>query len=260
MKKTKPTQFLHIILWIISTAVIAHKSSLSAILYQVEKVIYLIIDYYYDLLGKLLMFFHKNPPKHYLGYVVKDKTPIILIPGISNKWGFLKRLGDSVSHLGHPVYVVDKLGFNLLDIPTSTKLVREIVDQNNLKNAVIVGHSKGGLIGKYFLLHENTDNRIKGVIAIASPFSGSRIVHHLPGKSFKELAPESKIIKSMDSSSKMNSKIISVMPEFDNHVWSEKGSYLDGALNIRFAIKGHHKIIFDKAVIRKVIELIGKFK
>lgn len=224
------------------------------------KAIYWIIDYYYDFLGKLLMFTQKNPPSHYLGYVVEKKAPIILIPGISNKWGFLKHLGDSISTLGHPVYVVRKLGFNLLDIPRSAKIVREIIDQNHLKKVVIVGHSKGGLIGKYLLMHENTDDRIKGAIAIAAPFSGSRIVNHVPGKSFKELAPESKMIKDMDSNKKINSKIISVMPEFDNHIWSKKGSYLDGALNLTFAVKGHHKIIFDKKSIERIIELIEKFK
>ena len=237
-------------------------TSLRVIVSVIEsmKAIYWIIDYYYDFIGKLLMFTHKNPPKHYLGYVVKNKAPIILIPGISNKWGFLKRLGDSISMLGHPVYVVRELGFNLLDIPQSAKIVRRIAAQNNLENAIVVGHSKGGIIGKYFLIHENKDNRIKGVIAIASPFSGSRIVNHLPGKHFKELAPESKMVKDMNSNKKINSKIISIMPEFDNHVWSEKRSYLDGALNIMLAVKGHHKIIFDKSSIRKIIELIEKFK
>ena len=224
------------------------------------KAIYWIIDYYYDFIGKLLMLAHNSPPKHYLDHVSKNRAPIILIPGISNKWGFLKRLGDSISHLGHPVYPVTELGFNLLDIPTSAKIVKRIATQNNLENAIIVGHSKGGIIGKYFLIHENKDNRIKGVIAIAAPFSGSRIVHYLPGKHFKELAPESKIIKYMNSIRKVNAKIISIMPEFDNHVWSEKKSYLDGGLNIELAIKGHHKIVFDKKAIERIIELIGRLR
>jgi len=224
------------------------------------KAIYWIVDYCYFFLGKVLMLVHTNPPKHYLGYVIKDKIPVILIPGISVKWGFLKHLGDSISHLGHPVYVISKLKFNLLDIPQSAKLIRETVDENHLKNAIIIGHSKGGIIGKYFLIHENKDNRVKGLIAIGSPFSGSKIVHHLRGIAFKELAPESKTIKDINSNRKANAKIISIMPEFDNHVWSEKKSYLDGALlNITFPVKGHHKIVFDQKSIEKIIELIEKF-
>lgn len=223
------------------------------------KPLYWIVDYFYLLLGNLSMLIHKKPPEHYLGFVIDKKAPIILIPGISNKWGFLKHLGDKISLKGHPVYIVNKLKFNLFDIRTSAKIVREIIDKNNLRKVIIVGHSKGGLIGKYFLVHENKDEKVKGLIAIATPFSGSQLASQIPGKAYKELAPESKIIGELNSHKEVNSKIVSIMPEFDNHVWSEKGSRLEGALNIAVPIKGHHKIVFDKGIINKIIELIGKF-
>ena len=221
-----------------------------------KNIFYWIVDYYYLLYGYLLMFIHKNPPGHFLNFVLKGKVPVILIPGISNKWGFLKHLGDSISLKGYPVYVADKLKFNFLDIPNSAKIVREIIDENNLENAIIIGHSKGGLIGKYFLIHENKDNKIKGLIAIATPFSGSRLAKSSLRESFRELTPNSKIIQELDSHKEVNSKIVSIMPEFDNHVWSEKGSYLNGALNIKVPVKGHHKIVFDKNVIERIIKLI----
>lgn len=220
------------------------------------KSLYWIVDYCYLFLGKLLMTVYKNPPKDYLGFVIKDKNPVILIPGTSNKWGFLKRLSDTISRLGHPVYIVDKLGLNLFDIPTSAKIVREIIDKNNLKKVILLGHSKGGVIGKYILIHENKGQRISRLIAIAAPFSGTSIVDYLRYKSGIEMSPKSKIIKALNSNSKVNSKIVSIMPTFDNHVWSKKESYLKGALNIKVPIKGHHKIVFDKNVIKKIIELI----
>lgn len=226
---------------------------------MMKNIIYWIIDYYYLFRGNALMLIHKNPPKHYLGFVLKGKIPIILIPGISNKWGFLKYVGDCISKKGHPVYIVNKLGFNLFDIPASAKIVREIIDKNNLKNAIIVGHSKGGIIGKYLLIHENKDNGIKGLIAIGAPFSGSKLARNFFKKSLKELTPESKMIQALNSHKEVNCKIISIMPEFDNHVWHEKGSNLSGAVNIKVPIKGHHKIVFDKDAINKILELIGKF-
>lgn len=221
-----------------------------------KKTGYWIIDYYYLLYGIYLMLTHKNPPKNYLDSAIKGKSPVILIPGISNKWGFLKHLGDSISQKGHPVYVASGLQFNFLDIPTSAKIVRQIIDGNNLKEAIIVGHSKGGLIGKYLLIHENKDNKIKKVIAIGAPFSGSWLAKTSLRKSFKELMPESKILQELNSNTQVNSKIISIMPTFDNHVWHKKGSHLEGATNITVPTKGHHKIVFDKDVIRKIIELL----
>lgn len=221
-----------------------------------KKIIYWIVDYCYLLLGKMLMYIYKDPPKHYLDYVVIGKNPVILIPGNSNKWGFLKKLADFISRLGHPVYIPHRLGLNLFDIPTSAKIVRRVIDENKLEKVILIGHSKGGIVGKYFLAHENKDNKISRLIAIAAPFSGTNIVNRLPYKSFKELSPKSEIIQELESNSKVNSKIVSIMPEFDNHVWSEKGSRLEGALNITVPIKGHHKIVFDKNVIKKIIELI----
>lgn len=221
-----------------------------------KKIIYWVIDYFYLLLGKIFMFVYKDPPKEYLDYVIKGKNPVILIPGNSNKWGFLKKLADTISGLGHPVYIPHKLELNLFDIPTSSKIVRNIIDENKLEKVILIGHSKGGLVGKYLLVHENKDNKVIRLIAIAAPFSGTNIVNHLPYKSFKELSPKSEIIKALDSNSKVNSKIVSIMPEFDNHVWSEKGSFLERALNIKVPIKGHHKIVFDKDAIKKIVDLV----
>lgn len=224
-----------------------------------KKTIYWIIDYYYLLVGKLVMHVYRNPPKHYLSYVIRGKNPIILIPGIASKWGFLKRLGDSMSSKGHPVHVVRELGFNLFDIPASARIVRKIIDENNLKKTIIIGHSKGGLIGKYLLIHNNKDNEVKGLIAIGAPFSGSILAKNSPRKSSKDLIPESEMLRILNSHKGVNAKIISIMPAFDNHVWHRKGSYLEGATNITVPTKGHHKIVFDKVSINKIVEQIEKF-
>lgn len=225
-----------------------------------KKTIYWIIDYFYLFVGKLVMHVYRNPPKHYLNYVIEGKNPIILIPGIANRWGFLKKLGDSISLRGHPVHVVRELNLNLFDIPASAKIVRKIIDENNLKKIIIIGHSKGGLIGKYLLIHNNIDNRIIGLITIGAPFSGSILAKNSPRKSSKDLIPESAMLRTLSSHKEVNVKIISIMPAFDNHVWHRKGSYLEGATNITVLTKGHHKIVFDETAINKVIESIEKFK
>lgn len=211
------------------------------------------------------MALHKEPPKHYLGHIVKGKMPIIIIPGIAGKWSFMKNLGDCISHLGHPVYIVPRLRYNFFNIPTSAKIVRELIDSFFKSNAstspgiILIGHSKGGLIGKYLLAFHNNDRIIKGLVTISTPFSGSNSAKLVPHKSFKELHTSSKIIRELEAIKNINKQIISVIPEFDNHIWAEKGSFLDGAFeNIKVNIKGHHKILFSKEVHAKVIESIEK--
>lgn len=217
------------------------------------RVLHWIVDYAHMGHGIASMYIHHNPPKHYLGYTVKGKDPVILIPGITNKWGFLKKLGDKISLEGHPVYIVPKLGYNLVDIPTAAKIVEDLIDENNLKDVIIVAHSKGGLIGKYLLIN---DNRIKKLIAIATPFSGSHFARFFLHKSFRQLSPQNQIIVDLSARPEVNKKIVSIIPVFDNHVWHKSGSYLKGAKNIKVNIHGHHKILFSKEVASKVLDIL----
>jgi len=216
------------------------------------------VDYLHLLRGNATMFLHRNPPEHYLSYTISGKQPIILLPGITLKWAFMKKLGDQISLSGHPVYVVPKLGYNLSDIPTSAKIVRELIGENSLRKVIIIGHSKGGLIGKYLLCYDNDDRRISGLIAIATPFSGSKAGHLVPHKAFWELTPKSNIIEDLKLHGETNKKIISILPIFDNHIWAQEGSWLEGAENVRVNVSGHHKVLFSKEVAEKVFEAIQK--
>jgi len=230
------------------------------------------------------MYLHKDPPEHYLGYVVEGKIPVVIIPGILGKWGFMKNLGDKISLAGHPVYIVTRLGYNLDRIPKSARqvklivthitpekghilprihpsahAVKEILETHNLEEAVLVAYSKGGLIGKYLLAHLNHDHRVKGMVAIATPFSGSALAKLIPHRSFQELEEDSRIVRELEKDEAVNGQIISIYPEFDNHVW--EGSYLKGAKeNIQVPISGHHRVIFSRNVQRKVLLSIEKIQ
>ncbi len=242
-----------------------------------------LVDSFHLARGGITMAIHRNPPKHYLGYVVEGKVPVILIPGILGKWGIMKYLGDRISLEGHPVYIVPRLGHNLYSIPASAQKlkaivrrifrnpeqpphdvslgahhVRKFIEEQNIKGAVIVAHSKGGLIGKYFLEHDNYDHRVIGMIAVATPFSGSTMAKLIPHKAFEELKTDSKIIHDLLEHTEINKKIVSIFPEYDNYVRADRGSFLKGAKNIEVPIRGHHTILFDKEVVEMVLQSIAK--
>lgn len=201
---------------------------------------------------------YKHPPLSYIQNGKKNKSPIILLTGLTLKWGFLKQLGDKLSYLGYPIYVVEKLGSNILTIPESAGYIKEIIDKNDLRNVIIIGHSKGGLVGKYLLVNNNSDNRIKKEIALAAPFLGTTLAAFIPVESFKEVLPTSPVIKELNRHTDINKYIISIYPSFDNHIWPQGGSILQGARNIKMDVKGHHKIVFDKKTQEKIIDCIEK--
>ncbi len=223
-----------------------------------------IVDYHYMMKGAVQGVIHRDPPHHYLGHITEGRVPVILIPGVLGRWSFLKDLGDKISLQGHPVYILPRLGYNLFSIPNSAKMIHTLINRitkehKEFKNAVIVAHSKGGLIGKYFLTHYNDNNLVTGMISIATPYSGSHMADNIPLTAIQELRQESKVIQNLTQSQEANHRIVSIIPEYDNHVWSEKGSYLEGAKNIHVQVHGHHKVVFDKGVQELILNTIASW-
>lgn len=213
-----------------------------------KKLSYWLHDYVYMTRGALSGVLYRKPPEHYTGYVVDGKIPVIVIPGVFGRWGYIKHLADKISLLGHPVYVVPQLGYNLFTIPQSAQYVSDVLEKENIHNAIIVAHSKGGLIGKYVLTHHNSEHRVIKMISIATPYSGSAMASLVPIDPIKELHNDSSVINELQKHTEVNSNIISLFPLYDNHVWADKGSYLDGAKNVPVEVHGHHKVLYDKSV------------
>jgi triacylglycerol lipase len=242
-----------------------------------------VIDYAHLLRGGAAMYFYRNPPRHYLDFILPHKAAVILLPGFLEKWGFMKNLGDYISRHGHPTYIVPKLGHNISDIPSgarivrmvlvqalpqlghhlpnvhaSAQLIRHLLDKYDIEQAVFVAHSKGGLVGKYYLAHFNQDEKVRGMVAIATPFSGSALAKLIPHSSFQELTANNQIIQDLEKHREVNHRIISIYPQFDNHIWTPDASHLDGAENIQVNISGHHRVLFDKQAKALVLKCIGK--
>ena len=215
-------------------------------------------DYFHAAAKQAESVLFRRPPSHYLGHVVHGKCPLILIPGVLEKWHFLHTIAEPLSKQGHPIYVLEHLGYNTRDIHKAAKLVRELIEERDLRDVVIIAHSKGGLIGKYVLAHENHDGRVRKVIAIAAPFHGSRIVHLAPVRFLRELGPSSEVVRRLHEAAHVNQHIISIYGAFDNHVWPEESCRLDGARNIQVVAHGHHAILSSAEVLEIVHKEVAR--
>lgn len=219
-------------------------------------ILHWLVDYFYFIQGKIHEALTWKAPEHHLSHIKEGLPPIVVIQGIAGKWGFMRRLVNKISFEGYPIYTVPDLGNNMIPVESGAKIVRSMIDSFDLKDVVLIGHSKGGLISKYLLAHLNKENRIKGAITIATPFGGTKLAHANPYKAYKELRTDSELIKSLNDKNEVNDKMICVIPAFDNHVWPQSSCFLPGAKNIQVKVKGHHKVVFDKEVQELILELL----
>ena len=177
-----------------------------------------------------------------------EREPILLLPGVYETWQFLKPIADRLNSEGHPVFVVTALGYNARDIPASARVVATFLAARDLRNVVVVAHSKGGLIGKHLMTIDDAEGRVDHLVAVNTPFSGSAYARFIPLRSVRAFAPTEPTLAMLGGRRERNSGITSIYSSFDPHIPS--GSFLEGARNVRIPLMGHfrplgHRLLID---------------
>lgn len=178
--------------------------------------------------------------------------PVIILPGVLEPWRYLLPLGTWFEEQAHPVHYVTKLGLNLRGYEDSARHVAELAAEHLITGAVIVAHSKGGLIGKAAMLADET-GAIAGMVSVATPFRGSGLARRLqrfgwakrtPFANLFEGAPE---LAGLRGEHEVNARIVSMAPRWDQVVAAES-TRLPGATHVDLERGGHFAPMRDKAV------------
>ncbi len=182
--------------------------------------------------------------------------PVVLLPGILERSTYLAPLGRFLATQGHPVHVVDSLGWNIAGIKESVERCLTMLRDEDVHGAVLVAHSKGGLIGKALLLDPRLGDAAIGLVAVATPFAGSTLggpLQRLPWVQHSPLglfAPSNDELEALTLELDVNARIASLAPEWDQMI--PGGSHLDGATNVTLHGRGHFRPVDDPAVWEQV--------
>lgn len=180
-------------------------------------------------------------------------TPIVLLPGIYETWRFMEPLANALHDRGHPVHVVTELGGNLRPVADAADRVAALLAARGLDDVVLVAHSKGGLIGKHVMAFHPEGERVRAMVAVATPFGGSRYSRLMPTPSLRAFASGDATMRALAAAAEANVRIVSVYGPFDPHI--PEGSELAGARNVRLAGGGHFRVLADPRVIAEVIRV-----
>jgi pimeloyl-ACP methyl ester carboxylesterase len=185
---------------------------------------------------------HLDPPSRRSvprAYREGDRAPVLLLPGVYETWRFLRPLGDRLNALGHPVVVVPGMRHNRRPITATAELAQAVLDANDLRDVIVLGHSKGGLIGKTMMVSTDVDGRIARLVTVNSPFSGTRWSRVLPNPALRAFSPRDADLRLLAEQLEANARVTSMASRFDAHV--TEGSVLPGAVNRTFPVDGHFR-------------------
>lgn len=208
-----------------------------------------LLDYAYVGYWQVHGFLFRVDPGAYLDPAATGR-PVLLLPGIYERWQFMRPVADLLRERGHPVHVVDRLSWNTATVTASADLVAAYLEEHDLRDVLVVAHSKGGLIGKYTMLHTDPEGRIARMIAIATPFAGSLYARFFLLPSIRAFSPRDRTLKMLAEQLEVNSHITSIWGAFDPHI--PGGSRLEGATNVALRSSGHFRIIRQRELLEAV--------
>ncbi|MFJ6653808.1 esterase/lipase family protein [Microbacterium sp. NPDC091313] len=180
-------------------------------------------------------------------------VPIVILPGVYETWRFLQPLIGALHERGHPVHVVAPARRNERPVAELAELVAAELAERDLRDVVLVAHSKGGLVGKTVMLRSGAAHRIRGMVAVATPFGGSRYARWMLGRTLRSFSPADATILALARETAVNARIVSVYGRFDPHI--PERSDLAGAKNVELETGGHFRILAHPRVIAEVVAL-----
>ena len=209
-------------------------------------------DYAYVASWQLRSLARAAQPADFLTGTGRD---VLMLPGIYENWRFMLPLIGAVHNAGHPVHVIPALHYNRRPVEHAARIVGAYLAEHDLRDTTIVAHSKGGLIGKYAMLTTPATSRIARLVAICSPFSGSRYAGYALAPSLRAFSPTDATTRLLIRGDWVNRNITSIFGSFDPMIPS--GSELPGARNIRLNVAGHFRVLGDPATIQTVVREVA---
>lgn len=217
-----------------------------------ERGVWWMRDYAYALRAQIAAARDRTPAD---AYATGSGRPVVMLPGIYEDWRFLRPLAQALHERGHPVHVVTALGRNRWPVPRAATHVARLLRERDLRDVVLVAHSKGGLVGKHLMSETDTGGRLRALLAVATPFGGSRYSRLMPTRALRAFAANDPVLRSLAGITAVNARIVSVYAAFDPHI--PEGSELAGARNVRLPIGGHFRILAHPRVLAEFDRLVA---
>ncbi|MBD3689307.1 alpha/beta fold hydrolase [Nanchangia anserum] len=182
--------------------------------------------------------------------------PVYLLSGMTQTWRIWSRLAERLRASGCDVRPIKGLGRSLATIDELARRVGDQLAHDDATDAVLVAHSKGGLVAKAVLLGDQ-GARVRRVIAAGTPWSGSALAGLAPWWApARMLSPDARELRELAEHREVNGRIWTVSASFDQQV--PNGTTLDGSRDWRLATPGHNHLTDSPEALAAIEALLAE--
>lgn len=195
-------------------------------------------------------------PERYTNPSNRRAPDVVLLPGVYETWQFMRPIADALFARGHAVHAVTTLGHNSGAIDEMGVRAAAFLEEHDLEDVVVVAHSKGGLIGKYLMANTRAGRRVREMVTVNAPFSGSVFGHVIPMRAVRHFRPRHPTISMLNENLDVNRRITSICSRFDPLIRTH--DELVGATAVDLDAVGHFTVMTDPRVIEAIIEVVER--
>jgi triacylglycerol lipase len=188
-------------------------------------------------------------------------TPVVLVHGfLANRSCFLPTI-EGLHHLGFGHVQVASYSAVSDDVAAAAARVadkvRRVADKHGVERVHVVAHSMGGIATLYAASRLGLDEHLAGVVALATPYSGSWWAMLGPralqiGRTARQIAPGSPLLGELRRDAlTLEAPWVSMWSKRDEIVpgWSAQ---LPGGINLQLPPVGHVEMLSDPRVIAQI--------
>lgn len=131
--------------------------------------------------------------------------------------------------------------------------VDDILKETGQSKIVLIGHSMGGLLARYYISHLQGKSHVERLITLGTPHQGTQLWSFTLSPCGKDMRPKSDFFKKLKAIP-ADIKTLSIYSSFDEIVLPYQSSKLNGknARNKEFDDLGHMRLIFSPKVYEEI--------
>lgn len=188
-------------------------------------------------------------------------TPIILLHGVVDNRSIFTVLRRALRGRGFARTYA--LNYSPLtdDIPTVARWLAEFVEEicanTGYERVHIVGHSMGGIIGRYYVQRLGGDVRVHTLVTLGTPHQGTLGARFIPWPVIRQLRLASPVLRELaEPAPGCRTRFIAIWSDLDQIVVPQRNARIAHpdlrSRNVLFRGIGHMSLPFDRRVAREI--------
>jgi pimeloyl-ACP methyl ester carboxylesterase len=197
----------------------------------------------------------------------QDRPPVVLLHGFMDNRSVFLMLRRALAQHGR--HRIESLNYSPLtcDIRTAAELlgrhIEEICERTGSRQVDVVGHSLGGLIARYYVQRLGGDLRVRTLVTLGTPHSGTRVAPLADAHPIvRQMRPGSPVIEELSRPAPdCHTRFVSFWSDLDHLMDPLEAARIDhpdlDAQNVRVSGIGHLALPVHPAVatgIRQALE------